>query len=554
MDRRGFLRHAGDLSAGLTAGGLLGPAALACRPRPAAPGESEAQVAPDGKPVRGGTFTVGSISDAKTMQPLLSQDTASSAYTSLHYNAPLLRTNPETLKPDATYGAAESFQISADSLTLTFKLKPGLQWSDGRPITAADYKFTHDRMMDPQVAFPYRALYSLFNLEAPDERTLVFQLKEPFCPAVEYAAGINPIPKHVFEGQDINDSPHNLKPAVGSGPWLMQEWVKDSHAVFVANDKFYLGRPHLDRYVYRVVESTTVAYSMLKTGEVDQAGIQAIDWEEAKRLEHIRPINYYPASAAWLFIGFNMRHEMLKDLRVRQALAYAINRKEMIDAIRLGHAKPLHSIYASASWAYTDDVPKLEYDVARAKRLLDEAGWRPPAGDPNGTRVKDGKPLKMRIFYNAGNKEREQIATIAQQQAKAIGVELDVISEEWNAYLERISKTRDIELFVNGWSSSLEPHGSMNLWITTGGQNDVGLSIPRVDELYPRAAAVPGCSQDDRQKVYAEIQKLIAAESPYIFLWENESLSGLHKRFVPNPLTRLGYSYRAWEWHSTTGQ
>jgi peptide/nickel transport system substrate-binding protein len=404
------------------------------------------------------------------------------------------------------------------------------------------------------VDYPYRSNLRYFDsLTAPDDRTLVFKLKEAFCPAVDYA-NLNPIPKHIFENLDINDNPLNQKPTVGSGPWLLQEWRKDSEAIFTANDKFYLGRPNLDRIVYRIVKDQTVAYSMLKTGEIDQSGIQAIDWDEAKRLQNIQAMNYYPASASWVYIGYNMRNEMLKDVRVRQALAHMMDRKKVIDAIRMGYAKPINSIFASASWAFSDDVPKYDYEVAKAKSLLDAAGWRAPANDPNGTRVKDGKPMKMRIFYNAGNKEREQLATIAQQYAKAVGVELEVIAEEWNAYLNRVNRTRDMEMYVLGWSSGLEPHGSQNIWVTDGGQNSTGFSNAQVDELFPKAAAVPGCSQADRKKVYAEIQKLVSADPPYIFMWENENLSGLNSRLVPNKLAKLGYDYRPWEWYSKTGK
>ena len=184
-------------------------------------------------------------------------------------------------------------------MTYTFKLKNNILWSDGKPITAQDYKFTWDKMLDPKVDYPYRSNLRYFDtLTAPDDRTLVFKLKEAFCPAVDYA-NLNPIPKHIFENLDINDNPLNQKPTVGSGPWLLQEWRKDSEAIFTANDKFYLGRPNLDRIVYRIVKDQTVAYSMLKTGEIDQSGIQAIDWDEAKRLQNIQALNYYPASANW---------------------------------------------------------------------------------------------------------------------------------------------------------------------------------------------------------------------------------------------------------------
>jgi peptide/nickel transport system substrate-binding protein len=531
---------------------LLGPAALAaCRP---AGQPAPAQVEP-GKATKGGTFTSGTFADAATVQPLLSQDTASGAFISYHYNAPLLRRNPDTLDWETTYGTAESFQIAPDNVTYTFKLKSNLFWSDGRPITALDYLFTWEKMMDPKVEYPYRNLYRDFEgLSAPDERTLVFKLKEPYCPAIDRMIIPGPIPRHVFENLDINDNPFNQKPTVGSGPWLLKEWVKDSHAVFEANDRFYLGRPNLDRMVIRIVKDQTVAYSMLKTGEIDEATIQAQDWNEAKSLKNIQTFAYYPASASWVYIGYNIRSEFLRDTRVRQALAHALDRQKMIDAIRLGHARPMNSIYAPGSWAYTDNVTKYNFDVRKANELLDAAGWRRPPNDPSGTRVKDGKPFKIRIFYNAGNKDREQIATIAQQQFKAIGVEAEVIAEEWNAYLNRVNRTRDMELYVLGWSAGIDPDGSANIWTTNGGQNATGFSNPRVDELFPQAAKVPGCRQADRARIYQEIQKIISDDPPYIFLWENEILSGLAERIVPNKLSKLGYSYRMWEWYSKTGK
>ena len=176
----------------------------------------------------------------------------------------------------------------------------------------------------------------------------------------------------------------NQKPTVGSGPWLLQEWRKDSEAIFTANDKFYLGRPNLDRIVYRIVKDQTVAYSMLKTGEIDQSGIQAIDWDEAKRLQNVQLLQLR-ASANWsVYIGYNIRNEMLKDVRVRQALAHMMDRKKVIDAIRMGHAMPINSIFASTSWAFSDDVPKYDYEVAKAKSLLDAAGWRRRPTTPTG--------------------------------------------------------------------------------------------------------------------------------------------------------------------------
>jgi len=534
------------------------PAALAaaCGPStapsaqgtPAATGEQK----PPAAVVKGGTLNFAGIADAKSMMPLITSDSASSAYQDRHWDLPLLRRNPDSLEFETKYGAAEAYQISPDGLTYTFKLKNNLQWSDGKPVTAQDWTFTFQKMMDPKVDYPYRNNYrTVESVTAPDDKTLAFKFTEPFCPAVERAL-FTPIPKHIYESLDINDNPQNQKPTVGSGPWLFKEWVKDSHAIFTANDKFFLGRPNLDQVVYRVVADANVVTAMLKAGEVDQGGIQAADWEEMKRVPNLQLFDYYSASPSWVYVGFNLKSDFFTDVRVRQAFTHATNRQLMTERIRFGHARPLHSTYAPGSWAYTDDVPKFNFDVAKSKQLLDQAGWTVGAG---GTRQKDGKQFKIRIFYNAGNKEREQVATVMQQNLKDVGVEVEVISEEWNAYLNRVQKTKDAEMWVLGWSASIEPWSfHNNIWQSQGGQNDAGYSNARVDELVAAGAYQPGCKQEDRKKVYAEVQKIVANDQPYMFLWESKSLQAVSSRIQPNPLSKTGIGYRLWEWSSRTGK
>ena len=542
------------------AGWALGSLLLAaCAPAAPTPSTgAPAQPQPPAGPVRGGTVTEVRFADASTIQPLLIQDTASRAYEIKHYNAPLLRYDPETLVLGTKDAVAESFEFSPDGLRVTFKLRGDVKWSDGRPITAQDYKFTFDKMKDPNVQFPYRALYArIERAEAPDDRTITFFLSELFCPALGYIADINPLPKHIFENLDINDNPFNQKPVVGSGPFLLKEWVKDSYATFVANENFYLGRPFLDSWTIKIVRDQNVAFSQFKSGEADFVELRAQDYAEAKTLPNAQVIQYYAATSAWTYIGFNMRKEPLNDLRVRQALSYAVDRQLLIDRVRFGRARPTQGIVTPSSWAYSDDVTKFTYDMAKANQLLDEAGWRRPANNPQGLRQKDGKELRMRIFYNTGNIEREQIATIMQAQAKQLGIELEVIGEEFQAYVDRVTRRFDMELFILGWSAGLDPSGTENIWATGKAQNSTGFSNPRVDELYPKAAAVPGCKESDRKPLYAEISKLVTAEAPYIFLYENEILYGLSNRIQPvsfGKLVNTSRDTRYWQWFSKTGK
>ncbi|GIW11977.1 MAG: peptide-binding protein [Dehalococcoidia bacterium] len=533
----------------------LGVVLLACTPPPPSSGPAAPQPG-EQNPVRGGTYTTSSIGDATSMQPLLTTDNASSSFQSLHYNAYLNSVNPETLALECRDGTCESSSLSPDGKRLTYKLKPNLVWSDGTPLTSADYKFTFEKMMDPKVEYRPRALTAtaIEAVEAPDPLTVVFVLKDPgFCPALLFT-NINPIPKHIFENLDINDNPQNLKPTVGSGPWLLKEWVKDSHAIFEANERFRFGRPNFDRYVIKIVKDQNIEYSMFKAGEIDSISLRAEQWQEAQSLPNVTTYRYYSPGSGYTYIGFNLQHPVLSDLRVRRAIAHAIDRKSIIDRIRLGFARPVNSIITPSSWAHDPTVPAVDYDPARANQLLEEAGWRRPINNPQGTRVKDGRELKLRIFYNTGNKDREQIATVAQANLKQVGIESEIIAEEFSAFLNRVNQTKDFELIILGWTQTLDPNSGRSIWTTGSGQNSIGYSNPRVDELYDQAAKVPGCKESDRQPLYAEIQRLIAADQPYVFLYEPESLLALHNRIVPNPLTKIGISYRIWEWYSRTGQ
>lgn len=510
----------------------------------------------DNGPKRGGTFVDSALSDPKMVNPYIGCcDSTNTAFAGLQYDAPLIRLNENTLDYETKYGTAESYQIAADGLSVSFKLKDNIFWSDGRPIVADDYKFTLERfLLDPKVEFAARANYSqIDSASAPDPKTFIVKLKEVSCPILS-RLGFAPMPKHVFESLDLNDNPELSKPTVGSGPWLLQEWVKGDHATFVANEKFFLGRPNLDKYVYRIVPDTNVQYSMLKNGELDLGSIRGENWDEAKSVSGLQTLNYYRAAGSYEFLGFWFKNELVKDIKVREAIARSINRQQIIDRVRFGHAKPLDSMMVSTSWAYTNDTPKFSYDVSKAKQLLDEAGWKAPANDPNGIRVKDGKPFKARVFYNAGNKDREQIATVIQGYLKAVGLDSDVVSEEFTAYLNRITKTHDVEMYVLGWNTTVEPHSQQSIWSTDGGQNTTGLAISQVDTLFQKAASLPGCDQNERKNMYVQIQKLVTQEVPYVFLYEAESLAGISDRIVVNKLTPLGFGYRPWEWYSKNGK
>lgn len=490
---------------------------------------------------KGGTFVDVAFADAVTMQPLLGQDNASSERYAFIYPT-LLRYNKQL---ELVGDLAKSYEVSDDKLSISFEIRDDAVWSDGKPISADDVKFTFDKMLDEKVKFPYRTLYApLGTLTVTGPKALTFKLKEVFAPALGYAGGFNVIPKHIFESVDINDNPHNTNPPVSGGPFALKEWKKDSHATLAANDKYYDGRPNLDAYTFRVVKDQTVSYSMLKTGEADHSVVLAQDAEEAKKHPLINLYEYYYFAAAWDFIGFNLKNPILSDKRVRHALSMGLDKKKMIERIMLGHAKEQYSMYPATSPVFTEDLPKFPFDAAKAKALLDEAGWK--AG-PDGVRVKDGQKMALRIHFNSGNKRREMTSTIAQQYWKEIGVEVAVEQEEFGAFLKRIQESRDFDMIVLGWVGGYEPHGQSNIWSTGKSQNFIGYSDPKVDELFKQGITV-SYDMKERKPIYVEIQKIIAEAQPYIFLFTHQNMDGVNKKVKGIDPDPLGLRWNAGKW------
>ncbi len=499
-------------------------------------------------PVRGGVYVDAYFSDAANIQPLTTSDNVSQVFEQLTY-ARLTRIDPKTSAiVGVLYDGSPTF--SADGSKVTWKLRQDGKWSDGKPITAQDVVFNWQKMMDPNVNFIYRKSYqdSFTDVKTLDDYTVEYTLKTPgYCPAVVNTGLLDGgiIPRHVFENLDINQNDLNRKPSVTSGMFKLKEWQKDDHATFSPGyEGFVAGAPLLDGYTIRVVKDNNVQNQLFKTQEVDIARPDPVDWDDMSKLPFAQPVPYYDATGAnWTYIGFNLRNPLLADKTLRQTMSYAINKKEMVDKIRLGHAKPIFSILPASSWAAADekDLPHFDFDPAKAKKMLDDAGYKV---GPDGMRLsKDGKPLKFRLEYNAGNKQREMISIIAQQYLKDVGIATDVGAVEWNAYLDKVNTTHDVDMFVLGWVGGYDPASSKNIWGTGAGQNSTGYANANVDELYKKAETVAECKQVDRKALYVEIQKVIADDQPYIFLYTNENLYVYNKRVNLNPLTGQGVTY-----------
>ena len=520
-------------------------------PLPTAQVTTVAAAKPAGTPAgkQGGSMVMATTADAVTFHPYLRSDTASGTYQGLVWGGSLVQYDPKTL--ESIPEAAKSWTVSEDKLTYTFTLRDDLFWSDGTPMTSTDYKWTFDQAIKPENKYPYISnLQEIAAYEAPGPKTIVVKLKEPIVVGIETADAVVPLPKHVWEALDWSDpqkNPQILAPTVGSGPYLLKEWQKDTRAVFVANDRYYDGRPLIDTVTYRIVPSSEIAYQMLKTGEVDYATFTPDNYADAKKLPNVTVYEWWPAAATWIYLGFNMRRDVLQDVQVRRALAYAIDRDAIAEHVLNGLARPTYSAFTPSSWVYNPDVPHYDFDPEKAKSMLDQAGWKP---GPGGVRQKDGRPLKLRLVYGPNsNKTYERVATVAQQAWTDVGVDVEVVGMEWGTYLAQLrSEPFDWDVNMGGWSSTIEPHWMNQIWREDSipSLNAGAYVSKRVEELFN--LGVREFDREKRKKIYQEIQSILSTDSPYVFLTFNMSYVGVNNRVGGIEPTSLGIAYNRERW------
>ncbi len=503
------------------------------------------------KPAHGETLVQASIGDITGLIPNITTDGASHAIGGLIYDG-LVQTDKDL---NWVSSMAESWQFSKDCLTLTFKLRKNVKWHDGKPFTADDVLFTYKAIMDPRTPTAYRNDFEPVNdVTAPDAYTVRVTYKEPFAKALgSWSTSI--LPKHVLEKYveegKLREAPQNTAHPVGTGPYRFHEWKSGEKVVLLANKDYYVpGRPYLGRIVYRIIPSQATIFLELKAKGVDMADLTAVQYARQTDYPAFKK-DYqkfqYPGNA-YTYLGFNLKDKRFADKRVRQAFAHAINKQELIDGVVMGLARDATGPLRPGSWAYTDKVKRYPYDPAKAKQLLAAAGWTDKTGDGI-LRNKDGQPFTFTIRTNQGNDERKKIVEIIQERLKKIGVQTDIQTIEWAAFLKEYIKQRRFEAIVLGWSTGTDPD-QYPVWHSTQAGpeqlNHISYANAEVDALLEKGRS--SCQQKERVATYHRIQEILAEEQPLIFLYFKDVLPAVSSRvrgIKPEP-AGIGYNFIDW--------
>ncbi|MEA3543976.1 MAG: ABC transporter substrate-binding protein, partial [Thermodesulfobacteriota bacterium] len=273
-------------------------------------------------PEFGDTFIEASIGDASTLLPVLASDSASSSISGLIYNG-LVRYD-KNLEIEGEL--AESWEISADNLTITFHLRKGVTWHDGEPFTAADVKFNYQFYIDPQTPTAYAESFKqVTGVETPDRHTFIVHYDKPYAPALmSWATSIHP--RHLLEGKDVTKSLLARNP-VGTGPYRFVEWVGGEKIVLESNPDYFAGQPYVKRVVYRIIPDVSTQFLELQTGSLDFMGLSPLQFDRQTDTPAFKRLynKYRYLNFGYTYLGYNLNRPMFQDKRVRQALSYAIN-------------------------------------------------------------------------------------------------------------------------------------------------------------------------------------------------------------------------------------
>jgi len=508
---------------------VAGLVLTACGPKNATPDKKDTPATPAPsaakKPAVGGELNLRLAKNPDNFNPIYSSTTYGSTINESVY-ARLFFFN-EKFEP--TPYVAESWSASADGLTWTIKLKQGVKFHDGSDLTADDVVFTLNSIMDKGYTGPRSSsVTSVKAFSAPDKHTVKIELKEPFAPIftnINY--GI--MSKKAFEGVAVKDfasAPASQKP-IGAGPYKFIDYKNSQYVMLERNDNWFFsasanGAPFIKTLRYKIIPDDTTAIAALENGEIDIDTPLAAEVGRLEKAGKLTSVNY--ERNGWGYITLNTSRPHLSDKRVRQALTYALNRQDIITGTMDGRGVIPAGPIPNVSWAYDASIKPFAFDVAKAKALLAEAGYKPNA---QGIMEKDGQAMKLGFYGSSGSAQIEGIAQIAKKNWKEIGVELDIQLLDFNAMMDNFLKPGKFDISFSGFSLGLDPD-QYTLWHTTqipqtptsAAFNRGRFSNAKVDEYL--ANGRKETDQAKRKAIYSDFQKLFVDEAPVILVYANK--------------------------------
>ncbi|MBI3536858.1 MAG: peptide ABC transporter substrate-binding protein [Chloroflexi bacterium] len=547
------------------------PAPVAPTTAPAAP-KPAATAAPPA-PTRGGTITMAVWQEPSLLNPALGSQTVLGEV-DIFVVEGLTDTDDKGNSFNRLAAEVPTTQnggVSPDGKTVTYKLRQGVKFHDGSPFTCEDVQFTFTAVSSTTNGSVGASRYKdVDSVTCPDPFTAVVKFKNFYAPYATLFGYI--FPKNSGKTEDMKNWAYNRKP-VGTGPFKVDEFVTGDHVTLLRNENYWqTGKPYLDKVIIRIVPSSEVAKQLIKNGEADVMWNNSeADIPEVEKMTGVKLSSAARSGGERLILNLvkpgdpadnKTPHPILGDLRVRQAIAYGVDKKTIIDKLLNGKALPGSSDLNVDPYNCTD-IKAFPYDAAKAKQLLDDAGWKPGA---DGIRVKDGNRLKLKYQTTTGNKLREDSQVLIVENMKAIGVEFFIENQPsalllgtWDNASPRKRGSYDIVMYTT--TPDIDPHNFMVTYFGStsipspdnqGGINYSRWNDSETDKLIAQAGGIPDWPA--RKDLYCKAAARVVEGASHIYLYQRLKLDSYRDRlqgWVPNGWNNDGWNAENW-WLKTT--
>ncbi len=424
---------------------------------------------------------------------------------------------------------AQAWDISPDGLTYTFKLRPNVKWHDGQPFTSADVSYTILEVLKKVHPRGRSAFAKVTAVETPDPLTAVIKLSQPAPPMLTALASSyeSPmVPKHLFAGTDPSANPYISKP-VGTGPFVFKEWKKGDYILLEKNANYWqAGKPSLQRIVFRIISDASARAASFETGEGHIGGLSPVPLTDMPRIAKNPALSIetrgYAYMSPYMLMEVNLRKPPLNDVRVRQAIAHAIDRARMTQVVWLGYGQPAVSpIPSQVTTFHSTDLPKYEFNIDKAKKLLDDAGLKPGA---------NGMRFKITHDFIPFGSEYQRTGEFIKQQLNRVGIDVELRSQDLPSFLRRAYTEYDFDTTSLYYGAFADPtQGVQRLYWSKAIQkgvvftNNTGYNSPEMDRLLEGAQG-----ENDpvkRKALYLEMQRIAMTDLPVIPLMETRFLT-----------------------------
>jgi len=501
-----------------------------------------------------GTLRMAIGISPQSLNPILTTTVIETDLARLCFDGLLAFTTDGTPEPNlaTVVPSFENGGISRDGMTIRYRLRHGVRWHDGAPFTSRDVAFTWRAIVNPQNNLQNRVGYDqVRSVETPDAHTVVFHTKRPYSPALDSLMGYAVVlPAHLLaKYPDLNHVDFNGAP-VGTGPFKFERWVRGDRIEYVANDDYHLGKPGLRRVIVRIIPADNTAATQVRAHEIDwysRAGTTS--FRDLAGLAGYRRLQLNQNAHREIIL--NTAHPPLDDVRVRRAIAAAIDRKALVSRIAFGTADPACGDIPPFSWAFDPAIRCVPYDPAAARKILRELGWEP---GPDGTLMKENERLVLTLVYASGASEAEAVVVQVQDMLRRVGIDAEIHAYDASMLFALaanggILSGGKFDLDVSSFIERPDPDDSRLL--TCANRAPAGFNASRYCSPEMEAAQAESLASFDRVKrkrAVSRIEYLVVRDNPEIYLWwprelhvVNSDLKGIEAK--PGLASQLPYRW-----------